>query len=142
MMAVFEFRPPKEYMDKLNALGDDDKLYKNAARAAVSPLKKHLKTALATHSKTGQLVKLIKGSVIKTREGTYFAAVRPVGDHIRKRKKQDKRMDATAIAAFIEYGTSKQPPRPYIDSVQQAALPEAAEAMQAAIDKRTEELGL
>lgn len=141
-MAVFEFRPPKEYMDKLNALGNDERLYKNIAHAAVSPLKKQLKTALSAHSKTGQLVKLIKGSVIKTKEGTYFAAVRPVGDHIRKRKGKEKPMDATAIAAFIEYGTSEQPPRPYIDEVQQSALPEAEEAMQKVIDKYTEEQGL
>lgn len=141
-MAVFEFKPPKEYMEKLRLLGDDDKLYKKIAHAGVAPLKKHLKTALSAHSKTGQLVKLIKGSVKKSENGEYFAAARPEGDHIRKQKGREERMDATAIAAFIEYGTSEQEAKPYIDRVIQSALPEVSEAMQEVIDKYTEEQNL
>lgn len=141
-MAIFEYRPDKEYIQKLELLGNNEKLYKQIAHAGIKPLKKHLTAALSQHKRNGDLVKLIKGSVMKSKDGEYFAVVRPFGDHIRIRRGKEEKMSATAIAAFIEYGTSKQNAKPYIDRVQQAALPETAEAMQEVIDKYTEENGL
>ncbi len=143
-MARLDIKMPKEYLDSINKLGTDDSFYKAVVSACKNPLKKQLKAALKKHRITGKLEKNVKAYVKKnSKTGEHFAIAAPVGDHETTSKSGKKYLyPAKNIAAHIEYGTSHQPPKPYVDMAARAAEAEATQAMQEAIDKKTKEMGL
>lgn len=143
-MAELNVKMPTEYMEKINKLGADDGFYRAVVSAAKNPLKKHTKAALQKHRITGQLEKNVKAYVKKnSKTGEHFAIAAPVGDHvITTQKGKQHKYPSKNVAAHIEYGTSRQQPRPFVDETARKAEPEATEAMQAVIDKKCEEMGL
>ena len=143
-MAEFNVSMPKEYMEKINKLGSDDAFYKAVVSAAKNPLKKHTKGALKKHHITGQLEKSVRAYVKKNSStGEHFAIAAPVGDHVIKTKKgKQYKYPARNVAAHIQYGTSHQEPKPFVEEARNKALAEATEAMQDMIDKKCEEMGL
>ena len=118
-VARLDIKMPKEYIDTIEKLGTDDNFYKAVVSACKNPLKKQLKAALKKHRITGKLEKNVKA-----KSGKKYL------------------YPAKKIAAHIEYGTSHQPPKPYVDMAARAAEAEATQAMQEAIDKKTKEMGL
>ena len=125
-------------------------LVKNSISAYFAAVELHNKPNIAYGYETVTLLMMnawelaLKAYVKKnSKTGEHFAIAAPVGDHETTSKSGKKYLyPAKNIAAHIEYGTSHQPPKPYVDMAARAAEAEATQAMQEAIDKKTKEMGL
>lgn len=141
----FTYKPSDEYIAKLNRLGDDDKLYRGIAKACAKPLQAALKKNLEPYRDTGQLIKSIKGKVIKNKtDGSYF--VRAIATGYRKSEDGKKAVSNNQALIMVEYGISKgkrrRAPRPVLKKSEREATEASIKGMQEAIDKRMKELGL
>ena len=98
----------------------------NAQAAVIEDAQKKTAREMGVY-RTGALVRSIKrGKVVKTKSG-YAIYVVPSGT-VSRGKRSRKTVNMTEIAFLNEYGTHKQPARPFIKTANERAAPEAVKA--------------
>lgn len=106
-MAKFDFKIPDDFIKQLGRLADVDRIAPKMIDEAMPTLEKNVKSEMAKHRRTGDMI----GSVKKTKAGKnkcgYFAVVRPTGVDRSGTRNMEK-------LAHAEYGTSKQAPTPIL----------------------------
>lgn len=107
-MGKFSFNIPDDFIKQLGKLSDIDSIAPQMIDEAMPILAENLKSELAKHKRTGDMLDSVKKTKAgKTKNGGYFAVVRPTG----KDRKGVRNMEKLAHA---EYGTKKQPPTPIL----------------------------
>lgn len=107
-MGKFDFEIDPAFVKALGKLADVDRVAPKMIDAAIPILERNVKSELAKHKRTGDLL----GSVRKTKakqnkKGNWYAVVRPTG-------RDRKGVRNMAKLAHAEYGTKKQPPTPIL----------------------------
>lgn len=107
-MGKFDFQISPDFIKQLGRLADVDRIAPQMIDEAMPILERNLKSELAKHKRTGDMLKSVKKTKAgKTKNGGYYAVVRPTG----KDSKGVRNMEKLAHA---EYGTKKQPPTPIL----------------------------
>lgn len=130
-MGRFDFQIPVEFLRQLGRLADVEKYAPQMLEAAIPVLVRSVKASLklsAYRDPTGQTVASIKASRIIHNKYGWFLTVRPTGYDNKGVRNMEK-------AAYLEYGTSKQPARPWADRASNNAKEEALDAMQKAFEE-------
>jgi HK97 gp10 family phage protein len=105
-MGKFDFYIDPEFLKQLGKMSDIDRLAPQMIDEAIPILEKHVKREVSKHRQTGDLERSIKVSKAKkTKNGGYIASVHPSGVDSKGVRNMEKMV-------YLEYGTSKQPPRP------------------------------
>lgn len=125
-MAKFSVTFDNELVKQLERLENFDELAKQILTDSSQPLESTLNRELSTHKDTEALIKSVKKVVKKSKYG-WFLMVRPTG----KDKKGVRNMEKLA---YLEFGTSKQSPRPLLDRVMRSAESAVKELMQRNFD--------
>jgi len=118
-MGKFDFEIDQDFVKKLEELSNPDEYIPQILDATIPILELSVKSELSKHRRTSQLVNSVKKTkASKSPNGGYFVCVRPTGKSdtyldskgvLRKYKVPLRNME---ILAHLEYGTSKQTPKP------------------------------
>jgi len=104
MMGKFDFEIDPGFLRQLGRMADVEKIAPKMIDEAMPILERHVKSELAKHRRTGDMLNSVKKTKSKRNSaGNYYAVVRPTG----KDSKGVRNMEKLAHA---EFGTSKQPP--------------------------------
>ena len=125
-MAKFSVTFDDELVKQLERLENFDELAKQILTDSSKPLEDSLNRELMAHKDTGALIKSVRKIVKKSKYG-WFLMVRPTG----KDKKGVRNMEKLA---YIEFGTSKQAPRPLLSRAIRSAESAVKELMQRNFD--------
>jgi HK97 gp10 family phage protein len=106
-MGKFDFEIPADFIKQLGKLADVDRIAPRMIDEAMPILERNLKSELAKHRRTGDMINSVKKTKAGKNKYGYFAVVRPTG----KDSKGVRNMEKLAHA---EYGTSKQPATPIL----------------------------
>lgn len=126
-MGVFDMDIPDDLLG-LEALLDGE-LGKEMVDAALPVLEKHVKSGYASHNRTGQLAGSLKIRKARRSGDGYYGYVAP--DGVRSDGKRNGE-----IAAYLEYGTGRQPSTPVVNPAVRAAEPEVTAKMQEVFDRK------
>lgn len=121
-MARFEVEGIDDLMKDLDSL-KVDRLAPLMLEEAVPILKKAVVWRAQAHWETGDMVRSIKPTKPKRNAIGYYIAVRPTG----KDKKGVRNMEKMA---YLEFGTSRQVPRPCLSAAVRDAEDQVVEKMQ------------
>ncbi len=93
---------------------------------------------------TGDMIKSIQAGKIKVKDGVRHLYIYPQGTRVRGSdgKGRPKRIRNAAIAFINEYGTRKQPARPFVRTANEKAAGPAAEVQAGIYDKFLKSKGL
>lgn len=109
-MGKFDFNIPPDFLKSLGNLADVDRIAPQMIDEAAPLLVSSVKSTLSRHKQSGDMVSSIKKTKVKKKKnGGYQATVRPTGTDAKGVRNMEK-------AAYLEYGTSKQPASPWIDA--------------------------
>lgn len=125
-MAKFSVTMDNELVKQLERLENFDELAKQILTDSSQPLESALNRELSEHKDTETLIRSVKKIVKKSKYG-WFLTVRPTG----KDKKGVRNMEKLA---YLEFGTSKQSPRPLLARVMSRAESAVKELMQRNFD--------
>lgn len=125
-MAKFSVTMDNELVKQLERLENFDELAKQILTDSSQPLESALSRELSEHKDTEALIKSVKKVVKKSKYG-WFLMVRPTG----KDKKGVRNMEKLA---YIEFGTSRQAPRPLLSRAMSRAESAVKELMQRNFD--------
>jgi HK97 gp10 family phage protein len=110
-MGRFHFEIPKEFQEKLQRLENIDEIAPKMIDEATPILEEAIRNRLELHKDTGALQKSLKKIKAKrTKSGAYYGSIVFKGKVIRNGKATSNYLKAIVL----EYGSSKQPPRPFI----------------------------
>lgn len=129
-MGRFDFQIPVEFLKQLGRLADVEKYAPQMLEAAVPILVRSVKASLtlsAYKNPTGKMVASVKASRLFHNNNGFWMTVRPTG--------VDQGVRNMEKAAYLEYGTSKQPARPWADRASNNAKEEVLDAMQKAFEE-------
>lgn len=119
---------------ELDKVADADMIACKAIDAATPTLEKTLKNEIKSVTtqeySTGDLAKSIKATEAKVNEYGCFAAVKPTGTDSKGVRNGEK-------MAYMEYGTSKQEPKPVLRKVINKSEKECLDIMQRKYDEVT-----
>lgn len=105
-MGKFDFNISPEFIRQLGRLADVDRVAPQMIDEAIPILLENVKNETSRHKQSGDLYKSIKKTKAKkTKNGGYYASVRPTGTD----KKGVRNMEKMV---YLEYGTSKQAASP------------------------------
>ncbi len=122
-MGKFDFEVDPAFLRQLGRLAEVEKYAPKMIDGAVPILSKNVKTELAKHKRTGDMlnsVRLTKSK--KNKKGQWYAVVRPTGkdrDGVRNMEK----------LAHAEYGTKNQSPTPILSKAINDSKPEVEAKM-------------
>lgn len=127
-MANFKVDFPNDLTQELIKISNTDEymldIIDKAMPTVVDSLKAHIRARVKDG--TGTLVGSVKSTrASKPKNGGYYAIARPVG----KDKKGVRNMEKLA---YLEYGTTKQTPRPLLASTKGDVLPKVEEIVRQA----------
>ncbi|MEW6859867.1 HK97-gp10 family putative phage morphogenesis protein [Trueperella pyogenes] len=134
-MARASVKFPSKILDELDALGgrldDHAEAALKAGAAVVEPvMRTNLAGSIRSSNGTGQLLGALGITTVKTDRR---------GNHNIKVGFDEPRRDGTInakIAAILEYGSSRQPARPFLAATRRATRARAVEAMKAVLTTR------
>ena len=107
-MGKFDFEISPEFIKALGRLADVDRLAPRMIDEAMPILADNLKGELVKHKRTSDMLNSVKKTKAgKTKNGGYFAVVRPTGKDSKGVRNMEK-------MAYLEYGTKKQTPTPIL----------------------------
>lgn len=119
---------------ELNKIADGERIACEAIDAAAPTLEKTLeneiKSVTTQEYSTGDLAKSIKATKAKVNRYGCFAAVKPTGTDSKGVRNGEK-------MAYMEYGTSKQEPKPVLRKVISKSEKECLDLMQRKYDEVT-----
>ena len=133
-MAQFDFVVPVEFLKQLGRMADVEQYAPMMLEESAPILVKTTRAALASSASkdpTGQMVESIKASHVFHNKYGFYMTVRPTG----KDKNGVRNMEK---AAWLEYGTSKQPARPWAAKSQKDAEPAVLAKMQEVFEREME----
>ncbi len=139
-MAKFSGKGIDNLINKLNRLGNEaDEIAKEAIDAASPTLEQTFKQCISEVTNrvdpngkpysTGELSDSIEATPAVTNAYGNYAAVRPTGVDSKGMRNGEK-------MAYLEYGTSKQAPRPCIKKAVNRSKKKCMEQMQRVVEKR------
>lgn len=136
-MAKFSFETPTAFLKQLGKLADIDKVAPKMIDGAMPLLTPKLIKEVGLHTGTGELQMSIKATKAKASpKGGFYAASLPTGisesyidakGRKRYRKEKVRQMDKLA---YLEYGTSKQAPKPVMTTVMNDSEADVLDKMQ------------
>jgi HK97 gp10 family phage protein len=147
-MGKFDFQISPEFLEQLGKLSDVDRVAPIMLNEATPILRKNLQTKVENdYSRSGRRIAYIKKEGlfgVKTGEYTQTGAMRSGIRMSRSRKIKnggfyakvyfsgydEKGVSNAEKAVYAEYGTSKQPARPFITKVVNDSTPDVLEKMQ------------
>ncbi len=107
-MGKFDFEIPADFIKQLGKLADVERVAPKMIDEAIPILLENVKGETAQHKRTGDMYKSIKPTKAKkTKNGGYFASVRPTGKDSNGVRNMEK-------MAYLEYGTKKQSATPVL----------------------------
>lgn len=107
-MAKFDFNIDPGFIKQLGKLRDVEKVAPQMIDEAIPILERNVKSEVAKHKRTGDMLNSIKRTKAKqTKSGGFFASVRPTGTDSKGVRNMEKMV-------YAEYGTSKQSPTPML----------------------------
>lgn len=125
-MAQFEFELPEDFLKQLGKLEQVEQYATKMLEESVPYAVQSLKNALQTHNATGELINSISaGKPYQTRNGAWIIQASPKG-YSKNRMYYDNRTKSAVISKrkykltnaakliFMEYGTSREAPRPVV----------------------------
>lgn len=143
-MAVFDFEIPKGFLEQLGRLADVEiyapKMLEEAAPILVRTTKASLRSVTMGQS-SGQMVDSVRTSRISHNKFGWYLVVRPTGvDKNYKIKSGEERTRRKPLrnmekAAYLQYGTSKQAPRPWAEKAMNDAKAEVLDKMQEVFER-------
>lgn len=143
-MGKFDFEIPVDFIKQLGKLADVDRIAPQMIDGAMPILEGSLKTELSKHRRTSTMLDSVKKTKAGKNKYGYFATVRPTGMSkvymddkgiIRPRKTPVRNME---ILAHLEYGTSKQDPRPILTKAIKDSESAVLDKMQEVFDREVE----
>lgn len=144
-MASFDVEIPDDFFNQLNKLENSDDVCRKMLEESAPILEKSISDKIkATHVHTGDLYKSIKaGKPYHTSKGYWVVGVHPEGKaqnqkksaKVYKNSKHGRMTSGTSLynadkLFYLEYGTSKQPPSPILQSATKNAEADVTEKMQ------------
>lgn len=130
-MGRFDFQIPDGFLKELGRLAEVEKYAPDMLKAAAPIVVKSTQSALSSvtsNDATGAMAKSVKaGRVIHNKYG-WMVVIRPTGKDAKGTRNMEK-------AAYLEFGTSKQPARPWVSKAASDAETEALDAMRSAFRK-------
>lgn len=114
-MGKFDFNIPPEFIKQLGKLADVDRIALKMIDAAIPILEKNVKSEVASkpiksekdRTKGEMLASIKKTKAKQTKNGGFYASVRPTGTDSKGVRNMEKMV-------YAEYGTSKQDPTPML----------------------------
>lgn len=107
-MGKFDFAIPDDFIKQLGKLADIEIIAPKMIDQAMPSLEKNLKTELAKHKQTGDMLNSVKKTKAKkTKRGGFYAIVRPTGKDSKGVRNMEK-------LVYAEYGTKKQTATPIL----------------------------
>lgn len=119
-MGKFDFEIPTSFLKQLGSMADVDKYATQMIDESMPILEANLKSELAKHKRTGDMLKSVKKTRSKRNKYGYFATVRPTGlskyyiNSKGERKTRKEPVRNMEILAHLEYGTKNQDPKPIL----------------------------
>jgi hypothetical protein len=120
-MGKFSFNISPEFIKQLGRLAEVEKYAPQMIDESMPILEKNLKSELSKHRRTGIMLDSVKKTKAgKTKNGGYFAQVRPTGTSTEyigddgKRRQRKEPVRNMEILAHLEYGTKEQAPTPIL----------------------------
>ena len=130
-MARFDFEIPDGFLKQLGRLADVEKyapqMLKAAAPIVVASTMRAL-SGVTSSAATGEMTASVKAGRIVHNKYGWFMRVNPSGKDINGTRNMEK-------AAYLEYGTSKQNARPWLNNATNGAMTQALDAMREAFRK-------
>jgi hypothetical protein len=130
-VAIFDFDIPTGFLKQLGKLADVERYAPHMLEEAAPILVRTTKAALKSVTgklATGQMVTSVKPSRVSHNKFGWYLVVRPTGVD----KKGVRNMEK---AAYLQFGTSKQAPRPWIERVKSDAQPEVLAKMKEVFER-------
>jgi len=109
-MGKFDFEIPADFIKQLGNMADIDRIAPQMIDEAMPILAENMKKGLASHRRTGDMIKSVKYTKATQNKYGYYAAVRPTG-------KDRKGVQNMEKLVYLEYGTSKQPATPVMAKI-------------------------
>ena len=131
-MAKFEMEGMDDFMSGLSQI-DIDRIAPKMLEEAAPILEDKIKKRAAKHKDTGAMMESIKPTKPVNKDNQYRITVRPTG----KDKKGTRNMEK---AAYLEFGTNKQPATPILSPAVREAEEPAAEKMQDVFNREMSEI--
>ncbi len=140
-MGKFDFQIPDGFLKQLGKLADIDRVAPKMLDEAAPILEKRVKAECTKHRRTGIMVDSVKKTKAKAGKTGHYIVVRPTGvstkyidkdGKLRNRKIPVRNME---IMAHLEYGTSKQAPKPILTKAIKDATPEVLSKMQEVFER-------
>lgn len=153
-MASFTFEISKDFLATLGRLGDVEqyapKMLDEAAPILETAVKASIRSSTGSEA-TGELLASIKKSKVTKNKWGYYLQVRPTGKsarkgggYLRKGKRVGRKKVEGGVrdpirnmekAVYLQYGTSKQRPRPWLEKALGDAEPGVLRKMQEVFER-------
>jgi len=133
-MGKFDFEISPDFLKTLGKMADVDRIAPKMIDEAMPTLEKNLKSELSQHKRTSDMLDSVKNTKAgKTRNGGYYAVVRPTG----KDRKGVRNMEKLA---WLEYGSQKQSPTPILTKAIKDSQPTVESKMREVFEREVKKL--